>query len=533
MPVSRSGLMEVRKEPRYTNTVTQQKSTPSAGFTDGRPEATLQRQVQDSIKTSHRMDQAIQLRSIINGSAAGGSEQVVQKQAANDTGLPDNLKAGIENLSGHSMDDVKVHYNSPKPAQLQAHAFAQGTDIHIAPGQQKHLPHEAWHVVQQKQGRVRPTVQMKGKVAINDDSGLEREADVMGSRALGMGSLGSRIGTLPAKTGISHEVIQNKYYNAETNTILDRPEETEAIANAKKEEKEKSVREGYPIDRFTAHHKYPWNKIKEDIEAAFYAPMNKTSTKALRNLEEFSGHTLPMTQVSFLKTVDHRKTTYERKTSAIDRWIQEVCWVPGNIFIGPLSDKRIDDPSKRQGDNDFDGHYTRKRRMSFRSEKLFNIYNSGGLKESLDTSIRDNSVAGYNQEEWETQGMSEGNELQDSLYSQKNDPYFEEHVFPFSITTADVNIKNHTQENFTFEVKTPENTEMKKVGYTKQYKGPEDDVNLTVTPRKTKTENGFNFFAITVPTPSKYILKNFKAGMVKETGQRKVVELQGVHIIRN
>jgi hypothetical protein len=27
------------------------------------------------------------------------------------------------------------------------------------PGQEQHLPHEAWHVVQQKQGRVKPTGQ--------------------------------------------------------------------------------------------------------------------------------------------------------------------------------------------------------------------------------------------------------------------------------------------------------------------------------------------------------------------------------------
>ncbi|WP_411991491.1 DUF4157 domain-containing protein [Agarivorans sp. DSG3-1] len=102
----------------------------------------------------------------------------------NNTGLPDTLKTGIENLSGMSMDDVKVHYNSSKPAQLQAHAYAQGSDIHLGAGQEKHLPHEAWHVVQQKQGRVRPTLQMKGGVNVNDDEGLEREADVMGGRAL-------------------------------------------------------------------------------------------------------------------------------------------------------------------------------------------------------------------------------------------------------------------------------------------------------------------------------------------------------------
>jgi|GEM_PF-4971436 len=107
----------------------------------------------------------------------------IQKKE-NNTGLPDNLKSGIENLSGYSMDDVKVHYNSDKPAQLQAHAYAQGTDIHIASGQEKHLPHEAWHVVQQKQGRVQPTLQMKGNINVNDDAGLENEADVMGVKAL-------------------------------------------------------------------------------------------------------------------------------------------------------------------------------------------------------------------------------------------------------------------------------------------------------------------------------------------------------------
>lgn len=100
----------------------------------------------------------------------------------NNTGLPDRLKAGIEHLSGIAMDDVQVHYNSSKPAGVQALAYTQGTDIHVGPGQEWHLAHEAWHVVQQKQGRVKPTLQAKG-VAINDDQGLEREADIMGSKA--------------------------------------------------------------------------------------------------------------------------------------------------------------------------------------------------------------------------------------------------------------------------------------------------------------------------------------------------------------
>ncbi|MDF0664871.1 MAG: DUF4157 domain-containing protein [Nitrospira sp.] len=102
----------------------------------------------------------------------------------NRTGLPDHLKAGIESLSDLSMDNVNVHYNSSQPARLNALAYTQGTEIHVAPGQEQHLPHEAWHVVQQAQGRVQPTMQLKDGVPVNDDQGLEQEADVMGGRAL-------------------------------------------------------------------------------------------------------------------------------------------------------------------------------------------------------------------------------------------------------------------------------------------------------------------------------------------------------------
>jgi hypothetical protein len=119
-------------------------------------------------------------------------EAIIQRQAdvadmgaqSEKTGLPDNLKIGIESLSGLALDHVRVHYNSPRPAQLQALAYAQGTDIHVAPGQERHLPHEAWYVVQQAQGRVKPTMQMKGEVQVNDDKGLEHEAEVMGTKTL-------------------------------------------------------------------------------------------------------------------------------------------------------------------------------------------------------------------------------------------------------------------------------------------------------------------------------------------------------------
>jgi len=110
-------------------------------------------------------------------------EEPLQTKKENNTGMPDNLKAGVENLSAIDMSDVRVHYNSSKPADVGALAYTQGANIHVAPGQERHLPHEAWHVVQQKQGRVRPTMQMKGTL-VNDDLEFESEADVMGREAI-------------------------------------------------------------------------------------------------------------------------------------------------------------------------------------------------------------------------------------------------------------------------------------------------------------------------------------------------------------
>jgi len=137
-------------------------------------------------------------------------EEAFQREAMpekeNKTGMPDRLKAGIESLSGISMDDVNVHYNSSKPAELQALAYAQGTDIHVASGQEKHLPHEAWHVVQQKQGRVKPTTQMKG-VNANDDAELEKEADTMGAKALQM-KAGSQTRSPLASSGAIGNTVQ-------------------------------------------------------------------------------------------------------------------------------------------------------------------------------------------------------------------------------------------------------------------------------------------------------------------------------------
>ncbi len=151
----------------------------------------------------------------------GRSSTPAPAPTPNRTGLPDQLKSGIENLSGYSMDDVRVHYNSSKPAALNALAYAQGTEIHLGAGQERHLPHEAWHVVQQKQGRVRPTLQMKGGVGVNDDVGLEREADVIGEKA-------SRYNG----NGFGFEMLQSEVVSQSGKTL-------QAVWNSDKEHNEK------------------------------------------------------------------------------------------------------------------------------------------------------------------------------------------------------------------------------------------------------------------------------------------------------
>lgn len=179
-------------------------SAPQAGgIVDRRPEAASQRDMVRMAQASVHRSETVQLRGDEGASPASTAGATVT------SGLPTSLRSGIESLSGLSMGDVSVHYNSTRPAQLGALAYAQGRDIHLGPGQERHLPHESWHVVQQKQRRVRPTLQAKG-LEINGEQGLEREADVMGERAARVGaslpSLGARAGrgereVAPSTTG--------------------------------------------------------------------------------------------------------------------------------------------------------------------------------------------------------------------------------------------------------------------------------------------------------------------------------------------
>ncbi len=148
--------------------------------------AAFRQQIGSDFSRSPQFQPPIQAKPSFRGLSqelAAESQPVQLREEENKTGLPDDLKAGVEALSGFSMDDVRVHYNSSKPAQLQALAYTQGTEIHVGPGQEKHLAHEAWHVVQQMQGRVRPNAIANNREAINTEENLEREASLNGEKA--------------------------------------------------------------------------------------------------------------------------------------------------------------------------------------------------------------------------------------------------------------------------------------------------------------------------------------------------------------
>lgn len=177
-------------------------------FADQRTATFTQLKLAAAADTSSSVQQVLDFQEMADGGPQSGRVAQLQamadahapqprQQESNTTGIPDRLKSSMEQLSSLNLGDVTVHYNSPRPAQLHAHAYAQGSEIHFAPGQEKHLPHELGHVVQQKQGRVRPTMRMHG-VAINSDASLESEADALGAQALQMSQSGAPAHERPA-----------------------------------------------------------------------------------------------------------------------------------------------------------------------------------------------------------------------------------------------------------------------------------------------------------------------------------------------
>jgi ribosomal protein S18 acetylase RimI-like enzyme len=103
--------------------------------------------------------------------------------------IPAPVRQKMEQAFNTSFADVKVHEGNHANS-LGAIAYTQGSHIHFASGKynpdtssgQALLGHELAHVVQQRQGRVKPTGQVKG-LPLNDNPALEQEADRLGLKA--------------------------------------------------------------------------------------------------------------------------------------------------------------------------------------------------------------------------------------------------------------------------------------------------------------------------------------------------------------
>ncbi|ACY14285.1 eCIS core domain-containing protein [Haliangium ochraceum] len=167
---------------------------------------------------------------------AGNAEANADASAAASTSagagrpLPEAVQAKMGRAFGTDFSAVRVHEGA-QAENLGALAYTQGSDIHFAPGQyapeshsgQELLGHELAHVVQQSQGRVQSTTQAKG-VAINDDGGLEREADEWGARAArgepaGPGAALAQRKSDPSLAGAGAAAVQRKQGVIQAKTV--------------------------------------------------------------------------------------------------------------------------------------------------------------------------------------------------------------------------------------------------------------------------------------------------------------------------
>lgn len=130
-------------------------------------------------------------------------------RAENRTGIPTQMKERMEYHTGFSLDDVRVHYHSDMPKRLDALAYTQGNQVYLGAGQERHLPHELGHVVQQKLGKVKADTRHESGVMMNTDVALEREADEIGALRKTAGGRGGSAGAVQRKIDPESEALDD------------------------------------------------------------------------------------------------------------------------------------------------------------------------------------------------------------------------------------------------------------------------------------------------------------------------------------
>ena len=143
----------------------------------------------------------------IQRKAAGDlpSAQLKESDGAG-SALPAQTQQKMERSFGADFSDVRVHQGA-QATEMGAHAYAQGANLHFAPGQYNPgsqsgdalIGHELTHVVQQKSGKV-SSPQGKG-ASVVADHGLESQADRAGDRAARGEPVGESIGSGGAAGG--------------------------------------------------------------------------------------------------------------------------------------------------------------------------------------------------------------------------------------------------------------------------------------------------------------------------------------------
>jgi len=181
----------------YDNEETQKKIDPIAqlkeinnttvrewGLFNNHPAQMFAKEEEDEKVQAKNEDEELQKK------ATSENEKKQSGSSGTKTNLPDDVKSKMESSFGTDFSGVNIHTNSDQATYMGALAYTQGSDVHFAPGQynpssqkgQELIGHELTHVMQQRQGRVKPEKQGKG-MNINSNPALENEADVMGAKA--------------------------------------------------------------------------------------------------------------------------------------------------------------------------------------------------------------------------------------------------------------------------------------------------------------------------------------------------------------
>ena len=225
----------------------------------------------DETKPENKDSFALQ-RKAGNGGAGGGGA---------DGGK--NVMSKMESAFGADFSNVNIHQNSDQATKVGALAYTQGNDVHFAPGQfnpsskggQELLGHELTHVVQQREGKVKPTTEIAGK-AVNDDKHLEAEADKKGAEAAQFKMDGNAGANLKSGNG-GGKVAQAKLadvpsakFQKDAGDTLDKNQDT-----AKKEEQkdadktaEKTSKVKSPEEKVAKQDQESQSEIQKDREQA-------------------------------------------------------------------------------------------------------------------------------------------------------------------------------------------------------------------------------------------------------------------------